>query len=209
RVRRASSPTPSSSTSAMPISWPSPPPPCSTPTSASTANRRRASGRPSTTTWPDARREPTASTATRSRTSASTRSPNGPGSLATRPATTSRTRSDPSGTASASRRPAPVADLGRVLAVLVRVDAGVEATVPQAVGQATGALEQPRHPLEHVEGEVEPVEVVASDHVERRAGRPLLLVTADVEVVVVVAAVGQAVDEPRVAVIGEHHRLVG
>ena len=42
-----------------------------------------------------------------------------------------------------------------------------------------------------------------------RGGRALLLVAAHVEVVVVGAAVGQPVDQPRVAVVGEDDRLVG
>ena len=57
--------------------------------------------------------------------------------------------------------------------------------------------------------EVEAVEVVEHDHVERRRGRALLLVAAHVEVVVVRAPVGEPVDQPRVAVIGEDDRPVG
>ena len=55
---------------------------------------------------------------------------------------------------------------------------------------------------------MEAVHVVEHDHVEGRRRRALLLVAADVEVVVVGAPVGQAVDEPRVAVVGEDHRPV-
>ena len=57
-----------------------------------------------------------------------------------------------------------------------------------------------------VHHEVVPVEVVEHDHVERRGGRALLLVAADVEAVVVAAPVGEPVDEPRVAVEGEDRR---
>ena len=67
---------------------------------------------------------------------------------------------------------------------------------------------EPGHPVDDVDHEVEPVEVVEHDHVERRRGRALLLVAADVEVAVVRPAVGQPVDQPRVAVVGEHDRLV-
>ena len=65
------------------------------------------------------------------------------------------------------------------------------------------------HPVDHVHDQVEAVDVVEHDHVERRRGRALLLVAAHVQVVVVRAPVGQPVDQPRVAVVGEDHRPVG
>ena len=65
------------------------------------------------------------------------------------------------------------------------------------------------HPVDHVAHEVEPVQVVADHHVERRGGGSLLLVSPDVEVPVVRPPVRQPVDQPRVAVIGEEDRLVG
>ena len=55
---------------------------------------------------------------------------------------------------------------------------------------------------------MEAVEVVQHDHVERRRRRALFLVAAHVQVLVVRAPVGQAVDQPRVAVEGEDDRLV-
>ena len=70
-------------------------------------------------------------------------------------------------------------------------------------------LAEARHAVDDVDDEVEAVEVVEHDHVERRRGRALLLVAADVDVGVVGAPVGEPVDEPRVAVVGEDHRLVG
>jgi hypothetical protein len=71
------------------------------------------------------------------------------------------------------------------------------------------ARAEPGHAVDHVHHQVEAVEVVEHHHVERRRGRALLLVAAHVEVVVVGAPVGQPVDQPRVAVVGEDHRLVG
>ena len=56
---------------------------------------------------------------------------------------------------------------------------------------------------------MESVEVVEHHHVERRGRGALLLVAADMEVVVVGPPVGEAVDERRVAVVGEDHRPVG
>ena len=62
--------------------------------------------------------------------------------------------------------------------------------------------------VDHVRHQMEPVEVVHDRHVERRADRPFFLVAAHVQVLVVGAAVGQPVDQPGVAVVGEDDRLV-
>ena len=64
------------------------------------------------------------------------------------------------------------------------------------------------HPVDHVDHEVEPVHVVHHDHVERCRRGALLDVAAHMEVVVSVPPVREAVDEPRVAVVGEDHRPV-
>jgi hypothetical protein len=46
-------------------------------------------------------------------------------------------------------------------------------------------------------------------HVERGGRGAFFLVAADVQVPVVGAPVGEPVDEPRIAVVGEDHRLAG
>ena len=61
----------------------------------------------------------------------------------------------------------------------------------------------------YVGDEVEAVEVVHHHHVEWRSCRTLLFVAAHVQVRMVGAAVGQPVDQPRIAVVGEDDRLVG
>ena len=70
------------------------------------------------------------------------------------------------------------------------------------------ARAEPGHAVDHVLHEVEPIEVVAHHHVERRRGGALFLVAAHVHVLVVGAAVRQAMNEPRVAVVGEDDRAV-
>ena len=84
-----------------------------------------------------------------------------------------------------ARRPGPVADLGRVLAVLVGVGAGEQPPVDHLLAQGRRALAQARHPVDDIDDQPEAVEVVAHGHVEGRRDRPLLLVAADVEVGVV------------------------
>ena len=56
--------------------------------------------------------------------------------------------------------------------------------------------------------EVEAVQIVQHRHVERRGDGALFLVAANVDVVVVGAAVGEPVDQPRVSMEGEDDRLV-
>ena len=62
--------------------------------------------------------------------------------------------------------------------------------------------------FDYVLDQVEEAEVVQHCRVKWRGGRAFLLVTAHVNVGVIGAQVRQAVDEPRVAVVGENDRLV-
>src|SRR6185437_8684601 len=105
--------------------------------------------------------------------------------------------------------PGPLADLRRVLAVLAAVRTRLEPPVDHLLAHVVGLAREPREPVDRVDDEVEAVEVVEHDHVERRRRRALLLVAAHVEVRVVRAAVSEAVDQPRVAVVGEDDRAVG
>ena len=65
------------------------------------------------------------------------------------------------------------------------------------------------HPVDDVHDQPVPVEVCAYDHVERGRGGALLLVAAHMQVRVVGAAVGEPVDQPRIAVVGADDGLVG
>jgi CRP-like cAMP-binding protein len=105
-----------------------------------------------------------------------------------------------------SRRPGPVSHLREVLALLAGVRAGLDALVGHQLADVAGRGGQPGDPVDHVHHQVVPVQVVQHDHVEGRGGGALLLVPADVEVGVPGAAVGQPVDERRVAVVGEDDR---
>src|SRR5690349_21374546 len=65
-----------------------------------------------------------------------------------------------------SVRPGPVADLGGVLAELTGVGTGAETGVDQVLSECGLRRSQARHPIDDIDGEMEPVEVVAHDHVE-------------------------------------------
>ena len=76
------------------------------------------------------------------------------------------------------------------------------------------ALAQVRHPcaqagdvVEDGLDQVESIQIIQHGHVEGRGCRALLLVTADMQVCVPVPAIGQAMDQPRVAVEREYDRL--
>src|SRR5215211_9286466 len=102
-----------------------------------------------------------------------------------------------------SVRPGPVAQVRVVLAVLPRPGSRPEALVDHLLAQACRLAGQPWHAVDDVHDEVEAIEVVEHDHVEGRRRRALFLVAAHVEVAVVRPSVGEAVDEPGIAVVGE------
>src|SRR5690348_10391120 len=106
-------------------------------------------------------------------------------------------------------RPDPVAHRGRVLAADARKGAALDTRVLHALPEGGGARAERRDAVDDVHHEMEPIEVVEHDHVERRGRRALFLVAAHVDVPVVRAAIREPVDEPRIAVEGEHDRLVG
>ena len=68
---------------------------------------------------------------------------------------------------------------------------------------------QPRHAVDHVDDQVEARGLVQHRQLERRVDVALLLVAADVQVLVALEAIGELVNEPRVAVEVEDDRLVG
>src|SRR2546421_2428386 len=106
-------------------------------------------------------------------------------------------------------RPGPVAHVRHVLAVIPRVLPVPQSLVHHVLPDVTGARPQPGNPVDDIHHQVEAVEVVQHHHVKRGRRCPLLLVAAHVEVIVVLPPVGQPMDQPGIAVIGEEHRPVG
>src|SRR4051794_11461545 len=111
------------------------------------------------------------------------------------PALTTRTRSP--------TRPDPVLHLRQVVADLADVVPVPVALVDHLLVDERGLPAEPVYPVDHVHHEVVAVEVVHHHHVERGRRGALFDVAAHVDVAVIRAAVGEPVDEPRVAVIGE------
>ena len=67
---------------------------------------------------------------------------------------------------------------------------------------------QAGHAVNHVAREVKSIQVVKDRHIERSRRRSFLFVSADMEVVVIRAPIGQAVNQPRITVVREDDRLV-
>jgi len=107
-----------------------------------------------------------------------------------------------------SAGPLPIADFGQVLAVLAYVLLVLEQLLSELLLHVEALLAGLRQAIDGVDDEMEAVQIVQHRHVERGRDRALFLVAADVDVVVIGAAVGQPVDEPRVGMEGEDDRLV-
>src|SRR5205823_912160 len=172
-------------------------------TSSSTTTGSRKRGAPCTI------RCATAATSAGTRSSESSSSEAPPSSTAesfrlVEPALTTRTR--------LTRRsvlPGPAAHDRVVFAVLAGVCARAEASILHLLTDVSRPASESRNAVDHVDDEMEPIEVVQHDHVERRGGCPFLLVPANVQVVVVRAAVCQPVDQPRIPVVREDDRSIG
>ena len=74
--------------------------------------------------------------------------------------------------------------------------------------QVSALVAQAGHAGQHVEHEVEAVEMVEHGHVESRGDGAFLAVAVHVQLLVVGAVVGEAVHQPGVAMKGKHYRFV-
>src|SRR5271156_3960496 len=81
------------------------------------------------------------------------------------------------------RRPAPVANLRQVVAVLADVELMAFHVSPIPRRRLLDLIAQPRNAPYNVERELEAIEIVQDDHVERRGRGALVAVTTDVDVV--------------------------
>src|ERR1700722_12039091 len=113
------------------------------------------------------------------------------------------------GQASRSGRPAPVADLRQVVAMLTDVELVAFHVSPIPRSRLLNLIAQPRNPPDGVKCQLEAIEIVQYDHIERRGRGALVAVTTNVDIVMVMSPVGQFVNHGRVAVEGEDHRSIG
>jgi len=106
------------------------------------------------------------------------------------------------------KRPSPVDDFGLVDAVLVGVVATVELLVQQRLARMRAAHLQRRDTVDRVDRQRKPIHLVLNGESIGVLMLPLLLVAAHMQVVVIGAAIGQPVNQPRRGVEVEDDRLV-
>src|SRR5262245_28800766 len=108
----------------------------------------------------------------------------------------------------ASVRPLPLFDLGLIDAMLVGVVLAVDLPVAQLLLGVGPGHPQGGHAVDDVHGQAEAVNLVLDSQIKRRVDVPLFLVAAYVDVRMIGAPVGQAMDQRRIAVEIEDDRLI-
>ena len=68
---------------------------------------------------------------------------------------------------------------------------------------------EPRHSVNHIARQMVAINFIEHGHVEGRGRRPLFLVAAHVEAIVIVPAIGEPVNQPRITVVRKENGLVG
>src|SRR5271165_6272216 len=106
-------------------------------------------------------------------------------------------------------RPLPPTDLRAVDPVLVSMAAACDLAVAEFLfGMRADALER-RDSVNRVNGKTEPVGLVVNGQFHRRVDVAFFFVSPHMQVTVVGAAIGEAVNQPGIAVEVEDYRLVG
>jgi hypothetical protein len=104
--------------------------------------------------------------------------------------------------------PFPVNDLRFVDAVFVSISAACKLFVSEAVLCVRSFNLEFRHSINHVDRDTESVGLISNGQLERRIDIPLFLVSAHVEIVMVMPSIGQFVDRPGVRMEIENDRPV-
>src|SRR2546430_6444626 len=104
--------------------------------------------------------------------------------------------------------PTPVADLRHVLAVFVDVSFVIEEFVADELLDVSRAGGEAGDAIDDVADEVEAIEIVKHNHVEGSGRCSFFFIAANVKVLVIGAAIGQAMNEPWISVISEDDGFV-
>src|SRR5579859_4109588 len=108
----------------------------------------------------------------------------------------------------ASVRPSPAGNIGLVSTVLIRVIPARDLLIVESFHSAAPNLLKLRHALDRVHGQTETINLVLNRQFQRRIDIALFLVAANVQILVICAAVRQAMDEPGVSVKIKNDRLI-
>ena len=79
----------------------------------------------------------------------------------------------------------------------------------KAFGGGIGKAFEARNAKDGIESKTEAIHAIENDHIKGSGGGALFDVAANVDIVVIVAAIGEAVDQSGIAVEGKDHRLFG
>ena len=107
-----------------------------------------------------------------------------------------------------SQAPFPIANFWHVFAVFVNIVLMVEQLVADRLFGIGSTRPQTRHTIDHIADQVKEVEFVQHHHVKGGGGRSLFFVPADVQLLVIGPTIGQAMDQPGIAVEGEDDGFV-
>src|SRR4051812_16777632 len=104
--------------------------------------------------------------------------------------------------------PDPVAHFRHVFAPLDDVQLVVRQLTAHQLPQVGGPIAQLRNTVYRLHNQVEPIQIIAHDHVERRRRRTLLLIAAHVNIVMIRTPVSEAMNQPWITMEGKDHGLV-
>ena len=107
-----------------------------------------------------------------------------------------------------SVRPNPICCVRLIDAELVRVISAFDLLVQKVLPGVTANVLESRHTIDNIHGEAESVDVVVDGQLKRSTDASLLLIATHMKVIVIRAAIGQVVDQLRIAVEVEDDRLV-
>ncbi len=89
----------------------------------------------------------------------------------------------------------------------------VEFVIDQQIAQflfvASGPRGKAGDAVDDIHRQMEAIQIVEDRHVEWGGGRAFLLITANVQIIVIGAAVSEAMDQPRISVKREDDGLIG
>src|SRR5947209_1049011 len=107
-----------------------------------------------------------------------------------------------------SRGPLPLAHFREVLAIFGDIKFGTLHRFGEALRRFACDVVKARHAADDIQRQAKAVHAIEDDHVERRGSGALFDVPADVDVVVIVAPIRQAMDQRWITVEREDDRLI-
>src|SRR5258708_7656337 len=105
--------------------------------------------------------------------------------------------------------PPPILDFRHIFAMLINVIPVLDQLVAKVLFYVSGFGTKSRHSFDHVHCQMKAIELVEDDHVEWSRRSPFLVESSHVDIVMILAFVGQTVNEVGVTVISKNHWPIG